>query len=214
MFIIKKGKTMEEQKEKFDWVRLVAAIVIFLAIIAVASGITWYLMNKNANDTKATNDKAVKILESTIEELKKDDKAIDTIKTARAADIILTDQDELTIRTLKQSQSTQGEYSAVHVTKNDGTWAITIPIPVVFSATTGYSIPGRGGVSYLWQIIDEMWVYVGSGGEGGWNDAVKAKYKEIPKTKKAINIINNKGRDMKDLRIKNTMHLKEIVNQK
>lgn len=59
-----------EEKQKFNWKRSLITIVIVLVTAGVVGGVTWYLMDRNANDIKAANDKSMEALQKTITDLK------------------------------------------------------------------------------------------------------------------------------------------------
>ena len=178
-------QNLEKAKPRFNWRRSLITVVLVLISAGVVGGVTWYLMDKNAKDLKVASDKSVTELEATITDLKKELESKITvsadIKNQSAAS--LSDEDYLIVNTTKKAKvSFPTEYAAVKITANDGTWAVTNPIPIIFSSTTGYSIPGRGGSNYLWYKENNTWTYVGSGGEGGWDQAVQSKFNVIPKT--------------------------------
>lgn len=62
-----------ETKEKVNWQRLAITTGIVLLTALAVGGTTWYVMDKNAKDEKAANEKSITELQEQINELKKDE---------------------------------------------------------------------------------------------------------------------------------------------
>jgi|GEM_PF-5494838 len=68
--VIEKEIQMDEGKKKFSWMRLLITIVIVLITAGAVGGSVWYLMDKNAKDVKASNDKLIQEMQNTINSLR------------------------------------------------------------------------------------------------------------------------------------------------
>jgi hypothetical protein len=64
------GGKMNEEKPGINWKRIIITTAFVLLSAAIVGGTTWYIMDKNANDIKASNDKSVSELQKQIDELK------------------------------------------------------------------------------------------------------------------------------------------------
>jgi hypothetical protein len=61
---------MDEQKNKFNWKRALVTTAFVILTAAVVGGVTWYLMDQNEKDVKASNDKSTQEMQKTITNLK------------------------------------------------------------------------------------------------------------------------------------------------
>ena len=175
---------MEETRNKVDWRIIVITVVVALLTAGAVGGGVWYYMDQSAKSAKAANQKEIATLESQI----KDKPTITPTFTltptpAPKAAVVLTDSDYLNFLTINKSGWVKTDsYVAPIISKNDGTWATTSPLPILYDTTSGYHIPGMGGSIYVWHKVSGSWEFVGQGGEGGFDDAVKAVYSQIPTT--------------------------------
>jgi len=177
---------MKEGLKNIDWRIIVITVVVALLTAGAVGGGVWYYMDQSAKSAKTANQKEIAVLEGQI----KDKPTITPISTSTPTPtstpktvVGITDSDYLNFLTINKSGWVKTDsYVAPIISKNDGTWAITSPLPILYDTTSGYHIPGMGGSIYVWHKVSGSWEFVGQGGEGGYDDAVKAVYSQIPTT--------------------------------
>jgi hypothetical protein len=112
---------MESEKPKFNWQRMLITLGIVVATAAVVGGTTWYIMDKNAKDVQATNEKSAAELQLQADELK-----VASVKEATpavAATVAKTETE--TITTFCQSGGSNYKVSSVqHVTNANGDFVL------------------------------------------------------------------------------------------
>lgn len=175
---------VEKPKHKYLPV-LLTALVLILIGAGVAAGV-WYYMDKQAKEEAVNSDKKLETLQKQYEtekdKISSDLKAsIANATTESAKQVAYTDKEQIIIATIAKYNN-PNFIPAVNVTKIEGNWALSTPVPLQFKQDSGYTVPGMGGTVYLWNKVGGKWIIVGSAGETGWDAAVKAKYSTIPKT--------------------------------
>jgi len=175
---------VEELKKTIDW-RIIAITVGMLVVTSsLVGGTVWYFMDQSAKSANTANEKEIAALKIQ----KKENPTVKPTATPTTTPtpktvVDITDSDYLNFLTINKSGWVKTDsFVAPIISKNDGTWAITTPLPVLYDTTSGYHIPGMGGSIYVWHKVSGSWEFVGQGGEGGFNDAVKAVYSQIPIT--------------------------------
>ncbi|MEI6266589.1 MAG: hypothetical protein WCP14_01755 [bacterium] len=177
-------KVKDTSKNKINWRIIVITVVVALVTAGAVGGGVWYNMDQNEKNAKTANEKELATLKSQIKDTPTITPTSNPTPTSTSkADIVLTDSDYLNFLTINKSGWVKTDsYVAPIISKNDGTWAITSPLPILYDTTSGYHIPGMGGSIYVWHKVSGSWEFVGQGGEGGYDDAVKAVYSQIPIT--------------------------------
>lgn len=177
----------EQPKSSFDWKRSLITVAILLVTAGVVGGTVWYIMDQNAKDVAASNAKSEAALQKQIDELNAKETSTPKIVSGTSASVAqvsstnLSDADNLNVLTINKTGWIKGtSYVAPAIKAKDANWAVTVPVPVNFSQNDGYTIPGMGGVTYVWHKVDGTWTYVGQGGENGFDDAVNAVLSQIP----------------------------------
>ncbi|KKQ94451.1 MAG: hypothetical protein UT66_C0017G0014 [candidate division CPR2 bacterium GW2011_GWC1_39_9] len=179
---------MEDLKPKGSRTYLTTVSLVVISALA-AGGSAWFFMNQKVNSKISENNN----LKVRLDKLEKEkDSVVELIITPTPTSTSsntqgdLTNEQELIINTL--SRGNDGKFGsddalfAARIGKIDGIWAVTNPIPLRWSQAEGYNVPGMGGGDYVWEKIDKKWNFIGICGEGGCNEAVKAKFSEIPLT--------------------------------
>jgi len=172
----------EKPKFEFNWKRSLITIGIVFVTAGVVGGTVWYIMDQNQKSIEESNAQQTAAMQKQINDVKNTvSEEVETKTTTTQP--ALTDSDYLNYMTINKSGFVSANsYVAPIISAKEGNWATTSPLPVKYDSTTGYTIPGMGGSIYVWEKVNGVWAYVGRGGEGGYDDAVKAKYSVIPLT--------------------------------
>lgn len=176
----------EAVKPKHKYLPVLITVLVMILVAAALAGGVWYYMDKKAKDKATEHTKEIETLKKQYEtqtnKLTNDLKASTlNAESAAAKQIVYTDKEQIIVATIAKYNN-PNYIPAVGVTKIEGNWALSSPLPLQFKADSGYSVAAMGGTTYLWNKVDGRWVYVGSASEGGWDSAVKARYKDIPTT--------------------------------
>lgn len=163
---------------------LILALVAVLGL-AAGSGVVWFLKNDELASVRSDLDTK----NQEISTLKNQPVAVDTpTQTASqpagvgSTELKLTDKQKLEVLTVERvGDSTVGDYwlPIVHAIHAD--YASTSPLPIKYSSTDGYQVPGVGGVNYFWHKKDGAWKFIGSCSQGPCQMEAGYDYNKLPK---------------------------------
>ena len=148
----------------------ILSISLLTLIIGLVAGtlVGMYLLDPQSGELKTKEDQ-IATLKKELTDLKSKPLMADSGSNS------LSDQDALMVKTINQTPGFDN--IAPEITKIEGDWALTSPIPVVFDKNTGYSIPGMGGIEYVWHKVNGAWVFVAAASDSGYDASL---VKDVP----------------------------------